>query len=244
MRLSPFHTRCRNILIQRWQAVLERDDISLDILANSSGIIRNLLRAPKGKSSSFRFFLPTQLLAKQADPTRDSHAFQLREGDGHTFNARDVAKHVVVPLNRQNGSPLGSSGDPYVNNPLRLPGLSPQYREQQADKLLWDSLCEIMDGVETNDDPEYVCSLLDQVLLEMRRLIEELTIQYAVPQRISHPVLMEHIREYLIPKTGGRRLHAVCIALLRTSGIIGAYMTRLAAERLTLPTRLAGDRRI
>lgn len=218
MRLNPFHAQCAEILEAHWGTILEREDLTADIVPERAVAIGRLLRAKAGVASSFRFVLPTQLVAKLADPALDSRALQLRKGEGGTFNARDVAKKVVVPLNRANGAPLGSASDPYVNNPLRVPRLSAEYREQQADKELWDLLCEITEDVEVIGNPQLTSDLLDQTLLEMRRLVEELQITYAIPARISQTLLLQHIREYLHPRTGGRRFQAVCVALFRAAG--------------------------
>ena len=218
MNLNSFHGRCAFVLNSHWAAVQNLGVGSEDIVPTRSEDIRKLLRAKAGKSSSFRFVLPTQLVAKLADPSLDCRALQLSEGMPGYFNARDVAKKVIVPLNRQNGSPLGSSSDPYVNNPLRVPALSAEYRNQQTDKVLWDLLCEITEEIEKRADPKFTANLLDQTLLEMRRLIEDLTVIYAVPARISHAVLVSHLRDFLVPRTGGRRLQAVCIALFRSAG--------------------------
>jgi hypothetical protein len=79
-------------------------------------------------------------------------------------------------------------------------------------------LCRITDDTEQEAKPEYTRRVFDQVLLEMRRLIDELTVTYALPARISHTVLVAHLEEFLAPRTGGRRLQAVCIALFRTAG--------------------------
>ena len=217
-KLNTFHADCKTVLDACWQRVQQHNDLLIDVLPDFAPDIRSLTRAPRGISSSFRFVLPTQLVAKLANDALDCRSLQLRAADGHTFNARDVAKHVIVPFNRENGSPLGASGDPYVNNPLRLPALSPQFREQQADKGRWDMLCRITVAVEEKHNPEFTQSLLAQTLLETRRLIEELTVEYIVPQRISHSLLLSRIAEYLSPRTGGRRLQTVCVALLRAVG--------------------------
>jgi len=216
-RQSELHDRCRTILGERWESI-QLVDITQEIVPELASDIHRVLRAPMGISATFRFVLPTQLVAKLADPALDCRALQALEGENGSFNARDVAKHVIVPFNRDNGSPLGASGDPYVNNPVRLPRLSTEFRPQQKDKALWDILCRITDDIELVAKPEYTGRILDQVLLEMRRRIEQLTVAYAVPGRISHSVLIKHLEEFLAPRTGGRRIQAVCISVFRTVG--------------------------
>lgn len=216
-RQPEFHDRCRLVLAEHWDSV-QASDVTQEIVPELAAEIRSVLRAKMGVSATFRFVLSTQLVAKLADPALDCRTLQMRQGEGGSFNARDVAKNVVVPHNRDNGSPLGASGDPYVNNPLRLPRLTVEYREQQKDKAGWDILCGITNEIERRQEPGYTGKVFDQVLLEMRRLIEELNVLYAVPARINHSLLIAHMHEFLAPRTGGRRLQAICISLFRTIG--------------------------
>lgn len=215
---NVLHAACRDILAAAWLEVEAIEDVDAEIVPEWADTILSVLTAPMGVSSSFRFVLPTQLVAKLADPLLDSRSLQLTDGAPGNFNARDVAKRVIVPFNREHGSPLGASGDPYVNNPLRVPSLSEDYRAQQTDKVRWDALCNIMDVVEDANDQAVTTNLLHQVLLQIRRQIAGLVVAYTVPARVSHELLMTHLRTYLEPRTGGRRLQAVCVALLRAIG--------------------------
>ncbi len=45
--------------------------------------------------------------------------------------ARQVAHKVIVPFDQQHNQVLGGSKEPYVNNPLRYPGITLDYRNQQ-----------------------------------------------------------------------------------------------------------------
>ncbi len=176
--------------------------------------IRSLLRA---KTRSYRYVLPTQLLAKVVDPGLDSRCLQAgRVGGRGNFDARSVAHEVVVPFDRENGSPLGGSPEPYVNNPLRVPEVSPQHRRAQRARSEWDRLCDILQAVEEAPDTTLATELFDQTLLEIRRLQQELEISYPIPQRISLEGTMSLLAQFLAPRTGGRRLQAVSAALFKT----------------------------
>ena len=213
---NEFHARCRVALDELWERVsVESIDHEFDTAIRDS--VADLLRAPTGISSTYRFVLPTQLLAKFVDPTLDARTIQKGiEGEESSFDARTLARHVIVPFNRRLGSPLGAAGDPYVNNPVRVPEITARFRPQQKDKPRWDALCRILDDVQVHNLQTTTKAALCQVLVELRRLLEETQVVYAPPQRISLEGASELVRQYLLPRSGGRRLQAVAFAFFRT----------------------------
>ena len=77
-------------------------------------------------TKSYRYVLPTQLLAKLIDNTLDCRCIQESSNLSGSFDARSFCKKVTVPFDRENHSVLGGSGDPYVNNPLRISAIIPE----------------------------------------------------------------------------------------------------------------------
>ena len=74
---------------------------------------------------SIRYALLTQLLGKVTDHSRDALSIQRGEADtaqaAGRWDARSFCQSSVVPWVAEAGQVLGTSPDPYVNNPLRRP---------------------------------------------------------------------------------------------------------------------------
>jgi len=139
---------------------------------------------------------------------------------GHegAFDARSIAHKVIVPFDRDNHRVLGGSPEPYVNNPLRVPAVVSEYREHQKAKKDWDKLVRVLDFAEEISDFEQVELLFDQILIEIRRLLEETEIRYPVPNRISLDAAKDLIAHFLVERSGGTRMEAVCTAMFRAIG--------------------------
>ena len=72
------------------------------------------------------------------DPSRDAHSLQAGYDVADSFDARTIAHDVIVPFDRANQRVLGGSPEPYVNNPLRVPAVTAEYRSAQKHKDEWD----------------------------------------------------------------------------------------------------------
>ena len=96
---------------------------------------------------SIRYALLTQLLGKLSDPTRDTLSIQRGEPTtaeaAGRWDARSFCHANVVPWVGETSQVLGTSPDPYVNNPLRRPRLDAGY-EPRRDLSLWDKLTETL----------------------------------------------------------------------------------------------------
>lgn len=210
---GSFVDDCRRTLARHWAIVEDAEDDYLDD-GDFIGLLRELLRSA---TKSYRYVLPTQLLAKVVDSTLDCCCLQAGRQPAHgNFDARSVNEQVIVPFDKAEGEPLGGSPQPYVNNPLRKPEISPAYREAQKNKADWDKLYQVLSRIERENDPGFTESVFDQTLLEIRRLQGELEVSYPVPQRISLSGIEALLAEFLAPRTGGGRLQAVAIALFQT----------------------------
>lgn len=210
---NPLIDRCKEVLSIHWHKVL-RHDLSQNIEESISSEVTHLLRS---RTKTYRYVLPTQLVAKLANPSLDSRCLQAgRKPEVGNFDARTIAHGVIVPFDREQGKPLGGSPEPYVNNPVRVPEVSAKHREAQKDKQGWDMLCDLLEVIENRNDPKFTEQVFDQVLLEIRRIQQEQKVSYPVPQRVSLQQTLEILTKYLDPRTGGGRLQAVSVALLRT----------------------------
>ncbi len=204
----------RNVLALFWKEV-ELVDLGTDSEPSLASAISNLLRS---NTRSYRYVLPTQLLAKIVNPKANAICLQKRSEVDGRFDARSLCHKVIVPFEREQGEPLGGSPEPYVNNPLRVPEVSHAHRNAQKDKDGWDQLCLVLDRVQECGDDEFSKRVFLQILLEIRRIQQEQTITYSIPQRISLENTLDMLHEFLEPRTGGGRLQAVCVALFRTIG--------------------------
>ena len=170
---------------------------------------------------SVRYALLTQLLGKLADHGRD--ALSIQRGDAGTaeaagrWDARSFCQANVVPWVAEAGQVLGTSPDPYVNNPLRRPRLDAGY-EPRRDRALWDELVDTLNVVQELDDPAYTETRLRQCLAALVRKYNALTVQFDVPHRISLEATLALVASYLNEPSGGERPQVVAAALMRAIG--------------------------
>jgi len=236
---------CNVYLQQRWGEVQRRfQDASLDLPQDPLGeghelipLIRDCLRSP---ALTYHYVLPTQLLAKLADPNLDAHAIQAGYPGPGAFDARTVAHDVIVPFDRANERVLGGSPEPYVNNPLRVPGITAEYRAAQKNKADWDKLVAVLDAVEESDSTAFVRSVFDQVLFEIYRMMADVSVVYPTPNRISLDRTNLLIQQYLAARSGGERMEAVCTALFRTIGKRFGLFDEVRREKVNVADMPAG----
>lgn len=236
-------------LRQRWEEVQRRfqeamPDEPPDPLGEShelTPLIRDCLRSP---ALTYHYVLPTQLLAKAADPALDTHAIQAGYPSPGAFDARTVAHDVIVPFDRENERVLGGSPEPYVNNPLRVPGVTTEYRTAQKNKADWDKLVTVLDAVEKNEDAAFARSVFDQVLFEIYRMLADVAVVYPTPNRISLERTNQLIQQYLAAKSGGERIEVICTALFRTIGRKFGLFDEVRREKVNVadaPSGMSAD---
>ena len=170
---------------------------------------------------SIRYALLTQLLGKAVDPSRD--ALSIQRGEAATadaagrWDARSFCSANVVPWVNETGQVMGTSPDPYVNNPLRRPRLDAGY-EPRRDRRLWDKLVKLLADVQEQDNAEFSESRLRACLVSLALRYRELAVEFDVPQRISLEATAGLITDFLGEPSGGERPQIVTAALMRTVG--------------------------
>jgi hypothetical protein len=240
---------CSVYLRQRWEEIQRcfqeaMPDEPIDPLGEGHELIpliRDCLRSP---ALTYHYVLPTQLLAKVADPNLDAHAIQAGYPGPGAFDARTVAHDVMVPFDRGNERVLGGSPEPYVNNPLRVPGVTAEYRAAQKNKTDWDKLVAVLDAVEKSEDVAFVRSVFDQVLFEIYRMLAGVAVIYPTPNRISLDRANLLVQQYLAIKSGGERAGAVCTALFRTIGRKFGLFDEVKREKVNvadMPSGMSAD---
>jgi hypothetical protein len=209
---------CAEILHRHWQTTLERESKGALPAAIPQDLAAAIASSVNSARKTYRYVLPTQLLAKVADPSLDCRCLQANRGGEGCFDARSLCHEVIVPFERVNENVLGGSSEPYANNPVRVPEVSEAYRSAQRDKEGWDGLCRVLAAAEAHQDASFTDTLFDHVLVEVYRRLQSVTVTYPVPQRVSHARLLPAMRSYLAHRSGGIRLQAVVASLFRTIG--------------------------
>jgi hypothetical protein len=234
-------SRCSQLLQDAWheiEAAAARGSLS-DVITDPQ-VIDSVQRCMNSTVKSYRYVLPTQLVAKLADPSLDCRCLQAARGGPGAFDARTVAHKVVVPFDRANHSVLGGSPEPYVNNPLRVPEVSPAFRAPQKDKSTWDDLCCLLDGVEAAANTAYTRDLLRQTLLALYRRLGQTPVTYPAPRRISLEATLHLIDEFLSQRSGGERFECVTAALFQALGDTFGLFQRIERSKVTTADTSAG----
>ncbi|MBM4295204.1 MAG: restriction endonuclease, SacI family, partial [Deltaproteobacteria bacterium] len=120
---------------------------------DDENLLNIIKSAIKSKTKSYHYVLPTQIVAKLAEPSLDCRCIQAGRAGIGSFDARSVADEVIVPFDQKNDRVLGGSPEPYVNKPLRCEEFSERFRNQQKNKQDWDGLCFVLNKIEEKNDP-------------------------------------------------------------------------------------------
>lgn len=211
---STLVERCRCILVDEWT--------KLDPASEETELGTKLLEAihdsVNSKTKSYRYVLPTQLLVKLAAPYLDSRSLQASFSARKGFDARTIAHSVLVDFDSKNHKVLGGSPEPYVNNPLRVPGIVLKHGGPQRDKSGWEKLCGVLAEIERKDDPDFTMRVFKQTLKEIHARLAFVSIQYPVPIRISHSKCLRLVHDFLDADHGGDRTQNVGAALFNLIG--------------------------
>lgn len=113
------------LLKEHWEAVTDAAARKPDGDYISDPALLEAIRSSiNHESVAYRFCLPIQLLGKVTNPALDSLRLQKKRGDPTDvtgWDARSLGRKVVAPFNQEQERVLGSSNDPYVGNPMRIP---------------------------------------------------------------------------------------------------------------------------
>jgi len=233
----PEHN-AKTILQKYWSSL---DDAKIkeavDLLDNSlSEIIDDCVNS---STKTYRYVLPTQLLAKLEVPSRDCRAVQEGANMPGRFDARSLCSQVIVPFDRENYNVLGGSGDPYVNNPLRIPAIVMSHAIAQRNRADFEKLCRILAYVEGH--PDKLSHVMICVLSSIRKRLSQISIQYAIPSRLSLNSTRKLLDEFFLERSGGRRLQAVCVALFEEIGVRFGLYEKVNSGNINRADAASGD---
>jgi len=216
-----------DLLESHWSVVVADASAKADVRYLSDDDLREAIHASVNhKQVAYRFCLPIQLLGKVTNPELDCLRLQKRKGDPSDvtgWDARSLGSKVIAPFNQKQENILGTSSDPYVGNPMRIPRME---RDDQSKKDLagWNMLVKVLEQVESRGSPVFTETAFRQVLLEMFRRQRTLHFVYPLPPRISLEDVLSVTKRFLEERSGGDRCLAVCSALFDAIGIhFGIY---------------------
>lgn len=236
--------RAHEILQTHWQSVTAEavGKPALTYVSNTG--LREAIRSSLNhKQVAYRFCLPIQLLGKLTNPSLDCLRLQKKKGDPADvtgWDARSLGSKVIAPFNQQQENILGTSGDPYVGNPMRIPRM---VRDDQSKKDVagWNALIEVLDQVESQNDQTFSMSVFRQVLLEMFRRQQSQSFVYPLPPRISLEATLRLAQRFLEVKSGGDRALALCGALFDAIGMHFRLYSKVNRARINATDEASGQ---
>lgn len=235
--------KCEKYLRASWKRILsiaEKEPTSEPLSKTFQSIKADIRGCLTSNTKSYRYVLPTQLLSKTVDHNLDSRSLQAAYQGKGAFDARTIAHKVIVPFDKENHNVLGGSNEPYVNNPLRCTSVSKANRARQKNKKDWDKLINVLNTVEELNDQSITRAVFDQVLLEIYRLLAEVTVVYPTPNRISLDKTLQIINSFTAERSGGDRLEAVTTALFRTISEKFSLFDEVKREKVNAPDSFTG----
>ncbi len=241
---QDFRARCAAYLAERWHSAIEQHESALaessTPLQNRPDLIDLIHDCLTSKSKSYHYVLPTHLLAKCVNPSLDAHSIQVSYGGSGAFDARSLAHGVIVPFDQANFCVLGGAPEPYANNPLRIPAVTPAYASAQKQQNDWAKLIAVLDAVENAADPAFTAEVFDGVLLEIYRLLADVKVTYPTPNRISLDGTHDLVQQYLAEKSGGDRMEVLTTALFHTIGVRFKLFDEVRREKVNTADRPSG----
>jgi len=175
-------------------------------------------RAVNAEQKLLRYILPTQLLAKSIDPTRNALSLQARSNVEGSFDARSFCKRYITKFDSENHNVLGGSDDPGVGNTWREPQIDENWLAVgHRARSGGDDIYAVLTYAQEN--PSQAENLLRLTLAAIAERLKKTKIVYPRPNRISLCGAEQLIiADFLATRTGGRRLQAVAAALFDTIG--------------------------
>ncbi len=243
--IRPFDfDRAAQLLETHWETVAAEANGNPELEYVADAPLREAIRASVGhKQVAYRFCLPVQILGKLTDPNLDAQRLQKRKGDKNDvtgWDARSLASKVVAPFNQRQENILGTSSDPYVGNPMRIPRMARDDKSKK-DVTGWNTLVGVLEQVESRGEAAFTETVFRQVLLEMFRRQKTLRFVYPVPPRISLESSLSLARHFLEERSGGDRGLALCGALFDAIGIHFRLYAKVERARINASDDATGQ---
>jgi hypothetical protein len=177
------HQRAAKLLRDEWKAVVGVAELKPAVSFIDDANLRDTIAKSVNHSQvSYRYCLPIQLLGKLTNSQIDSRRLQrgADEADPAAWDARSLGSKVIAPFIKEQESVLGTSGDPYVGNPMRIPRME-RDDKTKSDVPGWNRLLDVLDTVEKRQNARFTQNVFRQVLLEIYRRQQTLRFSYPIP---------------------------------------------------------------
>lgn len=225
-----------------WQEVSQRSEIepALSYLVDTH-LVQAIHNSINHAQVSYRFCLPIQLLGKLCNHEVDALALQRGLGslDQRSWDARSLGSRVIAPFNIAQENVLGTSLDPYVGNAMRIARML-RSDTSKKDLVGWNVLIDVLESVETANDPSYTEMVLRQVLLEFKHRQRSLQFSYPVPPRTGLATTLQLASEFLSQRSGGDRALAVSGALFDVIGGSFGLFAKVVRARINASDEASG----
>jgi hypothetical protein len=236
--------KAAQLLETHWQAVVAEASADPEVKFVADITLRQAIQVSVNhRQVAYRFCLPIQLLGKLTNPMLDCLRLQKRKGDPSDltgWDARSLGSKVVASFNRRQENILGTSGDPYVGNPMRIPRMA-RDDPSKKDVTGWNTLVRVLEQVESRNDRDFTEAVFRQVLLEMFRRQKFLRFTYPLPPRISLEGALSLAHGFLQEKSGGDRSLALCGALFDAIGIHFGLYAKVDRARINASDKATGQ---
>ena len=160
-----------------------------------------ITNAVNAKYKLFRYILPSQLLAKLVDRSRNALVLQAQSELPGSFDARSFCKHYITEFDEANHRVLGGSGDPGVGNIWRYPQIDEHWlgigsRAASGGRDLQAVLSY------AQDHPDKVETILRLTLVAIAERLATTKIIFPRPNRISLSGCEKLVERFLATRTG------------------------------------------
>jgi hypothetical protein len=156
------------------------------------------------------------------------------------WDARSLGSKVVAPFNRKQENVLGTSNNPYVGNPMRIPRMV-RDDPSKKDVVGWNTLVDVLEQVESRGRTDFTEGVFRQILLEIFRRQKSLQFTYPLPPRISLENAFSLAHRFLEQKSGGDRGLALCGALFDAIGIHFSIYEKVDRARINASDEAVGQ---
>lgn len=207
---QSFEANALSLLNSVWK---ELEDIPLDAVPTGQ-ISQAVWAVLQHHEIGWKYSIVIQIVGKAAKFELDALCLQKGDGQLGMWDPREFGRAVVVEWNKSIGSPLGNSGDPYVNNMFRNPRFNEAMRNARRSQTIFDTVKGILDTVQASTTPEQVRDHLKMLLAQLRKYLNGKTFDYAIPQRVSLDDALTCVTQYVNVSSGGTRLQAVAQGLV------------------------------
>ena len=225
------------LLRAQWTAIADEEASAPSEIPQT--IREAIARSVNSPTKTYRYVLPTQLLAKSVNSSLDCRAVQANAPLQGAFDARSLCQHVIVPFDQMTENVLGGAPEPYANNPVRIPAIVPTERAAQKNKSGFDDLMLVLDYAQAN--PRLSLDLFRLTLQTILGRLSTVAVVYPVPNRVSQLSAIECIQGFLRERTGGIRLQAVGVALFRAIGELYSQYPKVESNNINAPDARTGS---